>query len=243
MINWELIAERLAEAAQGDLRVSADTIGLRAQFLFHMQVNSHLTNPAIGDTFRAAYNFVMTLANREGLTEKDKLNVLSQFATHLCVSQDYVIELLKEAGYIPPVVPNTTDLQHFRARNFHPDIVAHCEQVFLQGHYFVAVAEASKAYNIAVKKKLGGVAKDGTQLMLAEFGLDKRIRAVPGNRESERNFLEGIKFLSAGLIQGFRNPTSHETMQTWEIDEQDCLDILSLASYLFRQLDKAIIQP
>lgn len=37
-----------------------------------------------------------------------------------------------------------------------------------------------------------------------------------------------------------RNPTAHEPAITWLIDKQDCLDILSLISFLYRQLDKAV---
>jgi uncharacterized protein (TIGR02391 family) len=243
MIDWKLIAQRLAESADGGVILMPAHLQLQALFVHNIKIEEYLTDKSFTDTYRTVYNLVMSIKDRKGLTEKNKLQTLMKFTNKLSVSQDYITELLKEAGYTPSEPPDTPDLQRFNARTFHPEIVSHCEKFFIQGHYFVAVAEASKAYNIAVKKKLGGTAKDGRDLMLSEFGQDKRIRAVSGNSDSEKNFLDGIKFLSAGLIQSFRNPTSHETMKTWKVDEQDCLDILSLASYLFRQLDKAIVHP
>jgi len=60
--------------------------------------------------------------------------------------------------------------------------------------------------------------------------------------DSEKDIEEGQKFLSAGIIAGFRNPTSHEVKKSIypEIfDDKDCLDILSLASYLLGKLDMA----
>lgn len=58
--------------------------------------------------------------------------------------------------------------------------------------------------------------------------------------ETDKNVQEGIKFLSAGLMQAMRNPTAHEPALDWPISKEDCLDMLSFLSYLFRQLDKAV---
>lgn len=57
--------------------------------------------------------------------------------------------------------------------------------------------------------------------------------------EIDRNVQEGVKFLSSGLMQAIRNPTTHEPAITWPISKQDCLDILSIISLLFGQLDSA----
>ena len=58
--------------------------------------------------------------------------------------------------------------------------------------------------------------------------------------ETDKNFQDGVKFLSAGLMAAVRNPTAHEPALDWPIDEQDASDILSLVSFLLRQHDKAI---
>lgn len=49
-----------------------------------------------------------------------------------------------------------------------------------------------------------------------------------------------MAFLTSGLMSAVRNPTAHEPALEWSISENDCLDILSFISFLFRQLDKAI---
>lgn len=41
-------------------------------------------------------------------------------------------------------------------------------------------------------------------------------------------------------MQAVRNPTAHETAVDWEIAKEDCLDLLSFISYLFKQLDKSV---
>lgn len=37
----------------------------------------------------------------------------------------------------------------------------------------------------------------------------------------------------------FRNPEAHQPKISWDIDEQDALEILGLISYCHRRLDKA----
>jgi hypothetical protein len=41
-------------------------------------------------------------------------------------------------------------------------------------------------------------------------------------------------------MQAIRNPTAHEPALDWPISREDCLDILSFLSFLFRALDKAV---
>jgi len=66
------------------------------------------------------------------------------------------------------------------------------------------------------------------------------LKLTPCQTETDKNVQDGVKFLSAGLMRAMRNPTSHEPALHWPIEKQDCLDMLSFISFLFRQLDKAI---
>jgi len=43
-----------------------------------------------------------------------------------------------------------------------------------------------------------------------------------------------IKFISGGLMSVIRSPTVHEPAITWLIDKQDCLDLLSLISFIYK---------
>jgi hypothetical protein len=51
---------------------------------------------------------------------------------------------------------------------------------------------------------------------------------------------QGVKFLSAGLMQAIRNPTAHEKEEGFPVSRADCLNILSLINYLFNKLDEAV---
>ena len=77
--------------------------------------------------------------------------------------------------------------------------------------------------------------------MLEVWGCDKGVLKITScASQTDTDVQDGIKFLSAGLMQAIRNPTAHEPAILWPINKQDCLDVLSLISFLFRQLDKAV---
>ena len=60
--------------------------------------------------------------------------------------------------------------------------------------------------------------------------------------ESMKNIQEGQGHLSRGVVTGFRNPISHGPIDTNVpalFTELDCLNILSLVSYLMTRMDNA----
>lgn len=77
--------------------------------------------------------------------------------------------------------------------------------------------------------------------MLNVWGCDNGVLKVTAcQSQTDKDFQDGIKFISGGLMSAIRNPTAHESAITWPIDKQDCLDILSLIKFLYRQLDKSV---
>jgi uncharacterized protein (TIGR02391 family) len=152
------------------------------------------------------------------------------------------LQILKDAG-VQDASPNREALRRFDARGFHAEIVQHCRTLFGQGHLFHAVFEAAKVYHNAVRAKAQST-KDGADLMLAVWGPDSGVLKVTACKtDTEKNVQDGIKFLSAGLMRGIRNPTAYEPALHWPITEQDAVDILSFISFLFRQLDRAVKHP
>lgn len=148
-------------------------------------------------------------------------------------------EILVSEGITPELL-NKQDYALFLSRGFHPEVIKHSRKLFLQDNYFHAVFEACKAYNLLVKQKSLS-AKDGAPLMLEVWGWEKGVlKITPCTSQTDRDVQDGIKFLSAGLMDAIRNPTAHEPALLWPIGQQDCLDILSFMSFLFRQLDKAV---
>ena len=131
-------------------------------------------------------------------------------------------------------------LKRFDAYQFHPEIITHCRKLYGEGNYFHAVFEAAKLYNSLVKSK-ARTTDDGQKLMLKVWDPDTGVLKITLSlSETDKNFQDGVKFLSAGLMAAVRNPTAHEPALDWPIDEQDASDILSLVSFLLRQHDKAI---
>ncbi len=123
------------------------------------------------------------------------------------------------------------DYTLFLSRDFHDEIMRHCKELFAQGNYFHAIFEACKAYNLSVMQKSQS-AKDGAPLMLDVWGCDKGVLKISlCCSESDKDVQDGIKFLSAGLMQVIRNPTAHKPAILWPISKQDCLDILGLVSF------------
>jgi uncharacterized protein (TIGR02391 family) len=70
---------------------------------------------------------------------------------------------------------------------------------------------------------------------------------ITSQRELQRyqnDMQEGQQYLTRGLITGFRNPVNHSPMATVVpsvISELDCLNMLSLISYLATRLDSATV--
>jgi len=186
------------------------------------------------------YDWILSLEG-ESMNPEDRDRQLVDFCRKLTPNDmhESACRILVENGISPAMVQGEKSL-HFNARNFHPAVVEHCQKLFLQENYFHAVFEACKVYNKAVKTKAQGE-KDGHSLMLDVWGWEKGVLKLnPCVTETDKNVQDGIKFLSAGMMQAVRNPTAHEPALHWPIDERDCLDLLSFLSFLFRKLDAAV---
>jgi len=152
---------------------------------------------------------------------------------------DQVVKILEDNG-VPYSIVYKDDLNLFLNRDFHAEVHKHSRKLFLQRNYFHAVFESPPKPITMLLKKSPTAIKTGVALMMDVFnskgGVLKVTKCVT---ETDINVQDGTKFLSSGLMQAIRNPTAHEPAVTWPISKQDCLDILSFISFLFRQLDGA----
>ena len=126
-------------------------------------------------------------------------------------------------------------------RKIHPDVLAFCRAELLVDNYFHAVFEATKsiAEKIRIKTNL---TTDGAELIDQAFSYKGKIPYLALNKlttESEESEQKGFMNLLKGVFGTFRNTTAHAPKITWNIDEQDALDILSTVSLIHRKLDKA----
>lgn len=134
-------------------------------------------------------------------------------------------------------------------RHLHPIIKEGVEEYYQNSQYGHAADQGVKIY-AAKLKEMSGADIDGVELA-ALFSLTrdkKKIIKYPAiqisdlTTETGINIQEGQQSLTRGLIQGFRNPVNHAPMSRVVpsvISEVDCLNILSLVSYLSSRLDKA----
>lgn len=123
--------------------------------------------------------------------------------------------------------------------------------------FYRAITEAIKRYEHNVQEKAEfpkdaqGRLKDGQSLMQYAFGsvlsVTSKYHKTDGGDftpDTISNIEQGQQFLSAGIMAEVRNPLAHEEIKELRdsrlFTENDCLDMLSLLSHLFRRLDDAI---
>ena len=118
------------------------------------------------------------------------------------------------------------------------------ESYYINGQYGIAAEQATKIY-CEVLRDITGVKFDGTELMGKVFGYKKpeqpKICVADLNTDTGNNMQLGQQSMSRGLIEGFRNPAAHTSIDKLvpsEFSEIDCLNILSLTAYLITRVNK-----
>lgn len=131
-------------------------------------------------------------------------------------------------------------------RRVHPEILHFCRAELLQENYFHAVLEATKSVAEKIRSKTG-LSGDSVGLVDEAFTLGK-----PGmpflafnslRTDSEQSEQRGLLALMKGMFCTFRNPAAHTPKVSWNMTEQDALDLLTMASFLHRRLDDAVRTP
>lgn len=132
--------------------------------------------------------------------------------------------------------------EHLVARKVHSDVLRFCREELLVDNYFHSVFEATKS--VAEKiRQMTGLTSDGSTLVDEAFTFKGCVPHLALNSlqtESEFSEQKGFINLLKGLFGTFRNTTAHASKITWNISEQDALDILSLVSLVHRRLDAAV---
>lgn len=124
-------------------------------------------------------------------------------------------------------------------RNVHADVLAFCRAELLSDNYFHAVLEATKSVADKIRRK-SSADGDGAALVNAALaGGSPVLRINANSTDSERGEQRGFCNLLVGMFGVFRNPTAHAPKVVWQIDEHDALDLMVLASYAHRRLDRS----
>lgn len=125
-------------------------------------------------------------------------------------------------------------------RNVHSNVLKFCKAELLQNNYFHAVFESTKSVAEVIRIKSGSH-QDGASLVDEVFNINNPLLAINTlTTSTEQSEQKGFSNLLKGLFGTFRNTTAHAPKITWNIDEQDALDILTFTSFLHRRLDYAV---
>ena len=128
-------------------------------------------------------------------------------------------------------------------RNVHANVLRFCRAELLQENYFHAVFEATKSVADKVREKTG-LLIDGAELVDEAFSVRNPLLAINTlQSETEQSEQKGFANLLKGVFGTFRNVIAHAPKIKWPIEEQDALDLLTMASYLHRRLDRAVAVP
>lgn len=136
-------------------------------------------------------------------------------------------------------------------RHLHPRIQEVSEGAFKAGQYHLALGEGIKGYVQDLRVRVDDYKASETHIMnkLLGTGDGKRLQfahAYTGGSpkiagSSARSLDDGNRALAMAIWQMFRNPIAHEPAETLQkleiISAQDCLDALSLLSFLRFRLD------
>lgn len=133
-----------------------------------------------------------------------------------------------------PAAIESRGVHPFDERNIHSEITQVSLKLFDDGHYAQATFEAFKLVETRVKA-VSGVDDTGFSLMMTAFNENgPKIFLNDLATTSDKDEQKGFRHMFAGSTAGIRNPRGHDN-RTDPIDL--CLDHLSVASVLLRQLE------
>lgn len=202
--------------------------------------------------------------NQKKVSEKTKINVkdwydklpndvrpeVEKIVTSVIEDSEMVDE--KQSELVSSLHSLIPEYAKYHWRHIHESVRDASFNDYQNADYYRSVVESIKRYESNVQSKSGRT-DDGQTLMNNAFGTGHPLLVAENYKKTDGgefsdptkdNIEEGQKFLSAGLMRGVRNPLAHEEItqlkETGLFSEDDCLDVLSLLSHLFRRLDNAV---
>lgn len=155
------------------------------------------------------------------------------------VKDDGDLQKIEKASTISDVQIKADNLKHeIENRKGHPALMQYCKAELLANNYFHAVFEANKGLFARIRE-LSDLTTDGNVLIEEAFSQNPILIINNYQTKSEQDEHKGFCNILKGLCGMFRNTESHEPKVSWEVTEQDALEILGIISYCHRRLDKA----
>ncbi len=134
-------------------------------------------------------------------------------------------------------------------RHLHDNLRDRIKAYYENRQFGVAASQGVQIY-CEIIRNLTGLNLDGRKLVDPVFNEQgtnlPHVQLNDLATESKKNIQEGQAHLSRGVVTGFRNPIQHAPIDSSVpavFSELDCLNILSLVSYLVTRLDNAKVNP
>jgi uncharacterized protein (TIGR02391 family) len=165
------------------------------------------------------------------------------FATTLF---DLGIDLRKEIKELhlpterPTIVPPPPEVRKMiETYPLHPTLLPDCKNLFLGGHINESVRKALEKYELLVQQ-LSSSSRQGKDLMATVFSEQSpAICVVDTSTQAGCNTQEGMKFISMGIMQWWRNNLSHGDEA--QIPHHEAFSRLILVSNLLHTLDERVV--
>ncbi len=207
-INFRHIATQIGDSLKYSTSVNEiDRVG---QSILKVNKEDFPNDSITSVRAQTLYNWILSLAKTK-LETFERIKRLINFCLELTPEEykSHTIEFL-EKNNCPYNLLYKDSFNEFIQRNFHSEVIKHSQKLFIQGNFFHAVFESAKAYNKDVKQKSQSD-KDGQPLMLNVWGGDSGVLKVTQcASQTDKDYQDGIKFISGGLMSAIRNPTAHE---------------------------------
>lgn len=217
-----------------------------------LQLHLHALLKALERDWRAKRNEVKRVKTREkiGIDTQEWFNKTPENIRRNLniivngIVDDSEMSSEKQAEVLGAVHALVPEYPYYHWRHLNESIKRVSKEDYEKADYLRAAKEAAVEYENIVKRISGLTDKMGADLMRKSFGSDcasKPINITDCITETQKNIEDGQQNMSVGVVAGFRNPTSHEPktdLYPHVFSDNDCLDILSVISYLLNKLDQ-----
>ncbi|PWN05452.1 TIGR02391 family protein [Rhodohalobacter mucosus] len=184
-----------------------------------------------------------TELNIQDWFEKLPVEIRSRVAPIIDRLEDSELQDSEQAEVVKNLHEIAPEYPYYHWRHLHPAIHEVAKDDYEKEDYLRAAIEALKQLEELVKQKSGINNRTGFNLMETVFGSDNSVLLLTENTtRSEKNIENGQESLSKGIMMGFRNPASHDFKKDIFpkiFNDRDCLDLLSLTSYLIHKVDQS----
>lgn len=219
-----------------------DPLITKRRRLYNAFVKSHNDNKCSNNILKF---IAVSLAPERFVEDKERFDTFRSKVNQQLAFCGYVynengtFSPIKKASIISDVEIKAQNLkEEIEKRRYHSALIKYCKAELLQNNYFHSVFEANKGLFARIRD-LSGCTDDGYNLIEKVFSGNPVLIINNFQSKSEKDEHTGFCNLLKGLCSMFRNPSAHEPKISWEINEQDALDILGIISYCHRRLDNS----